>query len=70
MIWVIGIIKFLCSAVGMFCICAFILTCISSIINPNFDVDENGNKVADKYDNVRYLLAIVMSVAWGIVIAL
>ena len=70
MIWAIGIIKFLCSAVGIFCICAFILACISSIINPNFVVDENGNKVADKYDNLRYLLAIVMSVALGIVIAL
>lgn len=70
MIWVIGIIKFLCSAFGIFCTCAFILTCITSIINPNFSLDENGNKVADKYDNVRYWLVIIMSVAWGIVIAL
>jgi len=70
MIWIIGIIKFLCSAVGIFCACAFILSCITSIINPNFNVDENGNKVADKYDNVRYVLAIVMSVAFGIIIAL
>lgn len=70
MIWVIGIIKFICAAVGIFCTCAFILTCISSIINPNFTVNAEGNKVSDKYDNVRYLLAIIMSVAFGIVIAL
>lgn len=70
MIWLIGIIKFICGAVGVFCICAFVLTCISSVINPDFTVDETGNKVSDKYDNVRYLLAIIMSVAWGIVIAL
>lgn len=69
MVWVIGIIKFLCSAIAIFCTCAFILTCISSILNPTFNVSGDNN-VTDKYDNVRYLLAIIMSVAWGIVIAL
>lgn len=70
MIWVIGIIKFLCAAIAIFCTCAFILSCITSVINPDFSVDESGNKTTDKYDNVRYILAIIMSVAWGIVIVL
>lgn len=68
MVWVIGIIKFLCAAIGMFCSCAFILSCISSIINPNFKVE--GDKVTDGNDNIRYLLVIILSIAWGIVIAL
>lgn len=70
MIWLVGILKFLFGTIGVFCICAFVLSCISSIVNPNLDIDEEGNKVGDKYDNVRYILAIIMSVAWGIVIAL
>lgn len=68
MVWVIGIIKFLCAAIAMFCTCAFILSCITSVINPNFKVE--GNKVTDGSDNVRYTLALILSVAWGIVIAL
>lgn len=72
MIWVIGIIKFICSAVAIFCTCAFILTCITSVINPDFSViEEDGKKVVyDRYDNIRYTLSIIMSIAWGVVIAL
>ena len=68
MVWVIGIIKFLCSAIALFCTCAFILSCITSVINPNFKVE--GDKVTDSNDNVRYILVLILSIAWGIVIAL
>ena len=68
MVWVIGIIKFLCAAIALFCTCAFILSCITSVINPNLKVD--GDKVTDGSDNVRYILALILSIAWGIVIAL
>lgn len=68
MVWVIGIIKFLCAVIALFCTCAFILSCITSVINPNFKVE--GDKVTDSNDNVRYILVLILSVAWGIVIAL
>lgn len=68
MVWVIGIIKFLCATIALFCTCAFILSCITSVINPNFKVE--GDKVTDSNDNVRYILVLILSVAWGIVIAL
>ena len=68
MIWLIGILKFLFSSIAIFSTCAFILSCIASVINPSFRVEED--KVSDRYDNFRYVLAIIMSVAWGIVIAL
>jgi len=68
MVWVIGIIKFLCSAIALFCTCAFILSCITSVINPNFKIEKD--KVVDGSDNVRYILVIILSIMWGVVIAL
>lgn len=68
MVWVIGIIKFVCSVIAIFCTCAFVLSCISSVMNPNYNI--NANKNTDKSDNLRYILAIILSVAWAIVIVL
>lgn len=68
MVWVIGIIKFLCAAIALFCTCAFILSCITSVINPNFKVEDG--KVKDGNDNVRYILVLILSVAWALVIVL
>lgn len=68
MVWIIGIIKFIFAAVAVFTTCLLITNTISSIISPEI-VEENG-VVREKGVNARYIMVLIMSAAWAIVIAL
>ena len=68
MLWLIGILKFIFAALGMFMAVMLILAIISSIINPQMSLE--GDKVVENGLNARYMMAIIMSIAWAIVIAL
>lgn len=68
MLWLIGILKFIFAALGMFMTVMLILAIISSIINPQMSLE--GDKVVENGLNARYMMAIIMSIAWAIVIAL
>ena len=69
MTWLIGIITFVCAFFGAITIGLFILSCISSIINPQITVDEN-EQVREKNNNSRLIFLLVASIMWAIVIAL
>lgn len=66
-VWII--IKFMASLIAVFSTILFVLSTISSIINPEFKTLEN-DKVIESGSNFRYVLAIVMSITWACVIAL
>lgn len=68
MLWLIGILKFIFAALGMFMAVMLILAIISSIINPQMSLE--GDKVVENGLNARYMMVIIMSIAWAIVIAL
>lgn len=63
--WIIGILKFLCAAIGLFSLLLFVLVCIATVIYPKFD--DNMNVIGA---NTRYVLAIICSVCFGILIVL
>lgn len=69
MVWLIGIITFVCAFLGAITLGLFILSCISSIINPQLSVDDNG-QVKEKNNNSRLMFLLFSSIAWAIVIAL
>lgn len=69
MVWVIGIIKFIFAAVAVFSTFSFIMLCINSAANPQLGTDKDGN-IIEKNDNARAMFLIILSIAWGIVIAL
>ena len=69
MAWIIGIITFFCAFLGAITLGLFILSCISSIINPQITVDEDG-QVREKNNNSRLIFLLVTSIMWAIVIAL
>lgn len=68
MLWIIGIVKFIFAALGMSMTVMLILSIISSIINPQMSLE--GDKVIEAGLNARYMMAIIMSISWAIVIAL
>lgn len=68
MVWIIGIIKFVFAVIAIFTMCLFVTSTISSIISPEI-IEENG-VAREKGANTRYYLALIMSAAWAIVIAL
>lgn len=69
MVWVLGIIKFIVSAIGIFSLLLFVLVCIATVVYPQFEVkDENNINV--KGENSRYVLALICAIAFGILIAL
>lgn len=69
MIWWVVLLKFLFGCVAMFFTCAFILSCIGSALNPQLNVDNDGN-VEELGDKSRMLFSIILSIAWAVVIAL
>lgn len=69
MAWLIGIITFLCAFIGAVTLGLFILSCISSVINPQIVVDEQG-QVREKNYNSRLVFLFITSFMWAIVIAL
>lgn len=71
----LGILNFLFSAIAIFSTGLFVLSCINSLLNPTFpEVTEKieGKKDvwAEKYDKLRFFLLLIMSISWGVVIAL
>lgn len=68
MLWLIGILKFIFAFIGLFATAMLILSIISSIVNPQISVE--GSEIKEKGLNARYMMAIIMSVAWALVIAL
>jgi len=68
----LGILNFIFGAVAVFSTCVFILSCINSIINPTFPDTKSGvaETGIEKYDRFRMIMVIVMSISWGLVIAL
>ena len=68
MAWFLGILTFLCAFIGVTTLGLFILSCVSSVINPQITV-ENG-EVKEKNYNSRLMLLLITAVAWAIVIAL
>lgn len=69
MAWFIGITTFLCAFIGAVTLGLFILSCISSVINPQIVVDEQG-QVREKNHNSRLMFLFITSIMWAIVIAL
>jgi hypothetical protein len=69
MVWVIGIITFICAFLGAVTLGLFILSCISSIINPQLSVDKDG-QVREKNNNSRLMFLLITSIMWALVIAL
>ena len=69
MVWVIGIITFICAFLGATTLGWFILSCISSIINPQLSVDKDG-QVREKNNNSRLMFLLITSIMWALVIAL
>jgi hypothetical protein len=69
MVWVIGIITFICAFLGAVTLGLFILSCISSITNPQLSVDKDG-QVREKNNNSRLMFLLITSIMWALVIAL
>ena len=69
MVWVIGIITFICAFLGVATLGLFILSCISSIIKPQLSVDKDG-QVREKNNNSRLMFLLITSIMWALVIAL
>lgn len=67
--WVIGILTFICTFIAIFSMGLLIISCISSIINPQLSVDKNGS-VIEKHHNSRLMFLLITAIAWAIVIAL
>ena len=68
MIWVVGILKFISAFIGITTTGLFMMSCISSIINPQWIVE--GDTVKEKNQNSRYMLLLITAIAWALVIAL
>ena len=68
MLWLIGILKFIFASIGAFSGLLLIMSIISSIVNPQITLV--GNEAIEKGLNARYIMAIISSIAWAIVIAL
>ena len=69
MVWWVVLLKFLFSVIGLFFTCAFVLSCISSILYPKLNTNSEGN-VEEIGDKARIVFSIILSIAWSVVIAL
>lgn len=68
MVWILGTLKFLFAAGGLFFTWLLITNFISAVTNPDFE--ERDGKLIEKGANARSALILITSVCWGIVIAL
>lgn len=68
MVWVLGILKFIFSVIGLFTSGLFVTSCISSVINPQIKYEDG--QLRDRTANSRYMFLLITSLAWGLVIAL
>ena len=69
MLWIITLIKFIGVVVGIFSGCLFVLSCIMLTIAPEIVTDKDG-KAYEKHEGSRLWLAIIMAIAWAVVITL
>lgn len=69
MSWLIGVIIFICAFIAIASTGLLIISCISSIINPQLSVNKNG-VVEEKHNNSRLMFLLITAIAWAIVIAL
>lgn len=68
MFWV-GLIKFIVSFIAIVSTILFITGIISSIVNPQIKLDENG-KAIEEGRNARIWLALISSIFWALLIAI
>lgn len=68
MVWIVGILKFISAFIGISTTGIFIMSCISSVVNPQLIVE--GDTVREKNQNSRYMFLLITAVAWALVIAL
>lgn len=68
MVWILGTLKFLFAAGGLFFTWLLITNLISAVTNPDFE--ERDGKLIEKGANARSALILITSVCWGLVIAL
>jgi hypothetical protein len=69
MIWVIGILTFICAFIAIFTTGLLVISCISSVINPQISVGKDG-VVREKHSNSRLIFLLITAIMWAIVIAL
>jgi len=67
-LWVV-LLKFVFGFFAVLSTAALVLSCITSIVNPRINMNEKG-EIEELGDKPRILFALVMSVAWAVVIAL
>ncbi len=69
MLWIITLIKFIAVIVAVFTTCLFTISCIMLAIAPEIVTDEQG-KPYEKHDGSRFWFALIMAIAWAVVITL
>lgn len=67
MVW--AILTLICAFIAIITTGLFILSCVSSIINPQISVDKNGT-IREKNSNSRLIFLLITAITWAIVIAL
>ena len=65
MVFLLGLLKFVVVFIAIASSLLFLSSVISSIINPQIVLDENGNAI-DKNRNFRIWMGIILSVFWSI----
>ena len=68
MSYLINFILFIVSFIAIFSLGLFILSCISSIVNPQLTIINGATK--EKNENARIMFLLISSIAWAIVITL
>ena len=62
----LGIIEFLASIVAIFFSWVLVILLINMVVNPQINVKDG--KVVEKYSNARLMYALIIAIAWAIVI--
>lgn len=65
MVFLLGLLKFVVVFIAIASSLLFLSSVISSIINPQIVLDEDGNAI-DKNRNFRIWMGIILSVFWAI----
>lgn len=65
MVFLLGLLKFVVVFIAIASSLLFLSSVISSIINPQIVLDEDGNAI-DKNRNFRIWMGIILSVFWSI----
>lgn len=68
MVWVLGILKFICTFIAIMSLGLFTLSCVASIVNPQLTVIDG--EVKEKYGNSRLMYLLITAIAWAFVVVL